>query len=331
MVLALAPAGCSRDPAFLCSEDADCNQSGQCEMDGNCSFLDEDCPSGRRYGKLGDALHASMCVPVRDETTSTSGKSTQPPSPSDAADTSSTGLQLTATGSTGSSTGSSTTALATGSTDASSTDADSSSGGEMMFVDDFERADSATLGNGWWEQSTAFELIAGEVHNLGIPVSFEDHLALRPQDVVPVDSEQTVEFTVTVKDFTSGSPQLHARVQDIVDVPSSRSYICFANEDEVCTARHLGGSFSNSLCESTPVPFTLGQRYRLTMNTSGQDTVSVDCLLDIFDDNEGWVAHAQQSFFDNSDERITEGGQVGFSAHRNPGAFVYDNYTLTAL
>lgn len=48
---------------FECQSDAQC-EGGHCERDGWCSFPDDACPSGRRYGGLaGDGL-AGTCVPV---------------------------------------------------------------------------------------------------------------------------------------------------------------------------------------------------------------------------------------------------------------------------
>lgn len=55
---------CSATESFVCDADVQCVTSsavGRCEPDGLCSFPDEACPSGRRYGKLGGE-HAGECV-----------------------------------------------------------------------------------------------------------------------------------------------------------------------------------------------------------------------------------------------------------------------------
>lgn len=345
-VLGLLLVGCAQDSAFLCREDVDCGEGGQCEPDANCSFEDPECPSGRRYGKFGDAVHQGTCVPVGGETstagpvTTTSstvatGVTTSPSTtnaittgPTGTSDESSSTGTVPVTGGSTESSGSTTFSITSSSSDSGSSDSGSTTAGGVLFADDFERPDSPTLGNGWWEQSTAFELIAGEVHNLGPGIDFESHLALRPDSTVPLDSEQTIEFTITSPDFGSGSPQLHARVQNEGDVPASRSYICFANGDAVCVSRHTGGNLENNTCDPTPIPFSTN-RYRLTMLISGQATVVVDCLLEIFDENVmDFVEHAHQIVPDSADERINATGRVGFSAHNDPGTFVYDNYTL---
>lgn len=58
--------GC-QPATFLCASDADCD-NGTCESSGYCSFKDEVCPSGRRYGEAaGDGL-GNRCVPEAEET-----------------------------------------------------------------------------------------------------------------------------------------------------------------------------------------------------------------------------------------------------------------------
>jgi hypothetical protein len=60
-------AGCRQVPdAFRCEAPTDCvdvdGLAGTCEPDGACSFPDEACPSGRRYGEHGEAELAGGCV-----------------------------------------------------------------------------------------------------------------------------------------------------------------------------------------------------------------------------------------------------------------------------
>lgn len=57
--------GCDRADAFSCSDDASCGaagQAGQCEPSGFCSFEDQACPSGRRFGTLAGDGMADECV-----------------------------------------------------------------------------------------------------------------------------------------------------------------------------------------------------------------------------------------------------------------------------
>ena len=62
-------AGCGADP-FVCSSNGQCLEGGAqgiCQPSGVCSFDDDDCESGQRFGEHAGAL-ANMCVPVGDGT-----------------------------------------------------------------------------------------------------------------------------------------------------------------------------------------------------------------------------------------------------------------------
>ena len=112
-------AACGAAPAFVCTDSTAC-EGGACEPTGYCSFPDDDCDSGRRYGQLaGDGL-AGMCTepeattaaeddgPVSTGEPSGSGESSSSDGPSlgttgssDGADTSTTDPPSTDSGSTG--------------------------------------------------------------------------------------------------------------------------------------------------------------------------------------------------------------------------------------
>ncbi len=65
-------AACSNADSFVCSADGQCG-NGTCEASGYCSFPDDECPSGQRYGGLAGSL-SGLCV---DE-----GTATEPGNPS---------------------------------------------------------------------------------------------------------------------------------------------------------------------------------------------------------------------------------------------------------
>ena len=72
--LALALAGCQGKDEFRCRSDDECTSggaAGRCEMTGYCSFPDEACASGHRYGDLADEGFAGLCVPPGDTAGST--------------------------------------------------------------------------------------------------------------------------------------------------------------------------------------------------------------------------------------------------------------------
>ncbi len=57
--------GCRSTDSFGCGEDGQCESAGitgTCEVNGYCSFLDDTCASGRRYGDLAGGGLAGVCV-----------------------------------------------------------------------------------------------------------------------------------------------------------------------------------------------------------------------------------------------------------------------------
>ena len=70
--------GCPGTSYFACEEDSECSSlaGGQCEASGACSFPDEDCPSGRRYGNEGPPHLAGECVDPADAQGTTTATTT---------------------------------------------------------------------------------------------------------------------------------------------------------------------------------------------------------------------------------------------------------------
>ncbi len=64
--------GCGSDSLlFQCAEDSQCVQDGVdgfCEATGACSFPDDTCASGRRYGPLSSGGLADRCVQADEDT-----------------------------------------------------------------------------------------------------------------------------------------------------------------------------------------------------------------------------------------------------------------------
>jgi hypothetical protein len=53
-------------PVFSCDDTAQCGASGVCEPNGLCSFVDEDCASGRRFGEHQGELSNTCVVEIPD-------------------------------------------------------------------------------------------------------------------------------------------------------------------------------------------------------------------------------------------------------------------------
>lgn len=75
-------AGCLGGDAFLCESDDVCQQagvSGLCQPSGYCSFPDDACPSGQRYGDHAGGSLAGICVDASNEGTGSSSDGTPTP------------------------------------------------------------------------------------------------------------------------------------------------------------------------------------------------------------------------------------------------------------
>ena len=75
-VAAAIAGACSSGSPFVCAGDEDCKSggmNGRCEASHYCSFPDEACPTGRRYGALAPTDYANMCVPEDDIAEGSSG------------------------------------------------------------------------------------------------------------------------------------------------------------------------------------------------------------------------------------------------------------------
>ncbi len=64
--LALLAAGCGSENTFACTEDSSCS-NGWCEPNGYCSFPDDDCGTGRRYGDFSGPF-SGQCVSSEGDT-----------------------------------------------------------------------------------------------------------------------------------------------------------------------------------------------------------------------------------------------------------------------
>ena len=60
--------GCTDSGSFACQDNEDCGD-GICEVTGYCSFTDDSCASGRRYGDLAEQGLAGQCVALDEGST----------------------------------------------------------------------------------------------------------------------------------------------------------------------------------------------------------------------------------------------------------------------
>ncbi|MBV1861118.1 MAG: LamG domain-containing protein [Nannocystaceae bacterium] len=170
---------CACSPSvFNCEDDSGCagaQVGGICESSGFCSFPDETCPSGRRYGEFSGRDLGEVCVDIPTQTST--GATSQPGPTASTGLTTSLGTSTTASGGT------------TGSTDPGDPDATGSSTPSTQG--------SSTAGvcrEGWWDcawtvrQSVTLHGITLDVPVNALPFSASvDPTLLEDESLVFVD------------------------------------------------------------------------------------------------------------------------------------------------
>lgn len=142
---AVAAHACSQ--SFECASDDHCEREGEpgfCESIGHCSFSDDNCASGRRFGELAGTL-SNMCVPPSEGEagSGTDSNASEPTTEATASGATSSTDPTVPTSTTGEATSGSTSASETPQTDVSSSDESGEPplpSCDMMFFDDFEGA-----------------------------------------------------------------------------------------------------------------------------------------------------------------------------------------------
>jgi len=319
------------------------SRRGTCELAGYCSFPDDDCTSGRRYGDLAGSLSAKCVVdevdvargsetgragttmatddsPDSGEASRGSGMSTGSthgdPSESSDEDVGSTSTSGTLTG----------TSEATGMVPTT---------GEVAcetFVDGFDRTNDLALGNGWLENlATAFQIDGGRVTVEQSPTaSYEQSLVHRAFLEGGANIIVSVEFRVAELG-SSGFPQVHARIQENATDPALlNSYILFVEEattQDLVVARRDAGTFDLVNRNSSPIPggVTVDLDHRLTLHVAGTNPVIADGTLERRTGS-SWETVLEVQFVDSSADRVVDPGSVGLSGHDAGLQLSFDNF-----
>ncbi len=196
------------------------------------------------------------------------------------------------------------------------------------FADDFERRDSAGLGNGWSQKDGTFALSGGEVVVTTMAAVYQNAMTWQP-GVVGVDAEASVELVPG--SATPGWPNVMVRVQlDSVmtaDVLDGYMFFRHHQNDNFEIARQHGSSFTT--LATGFFGLTAGARYRMTFRATG--TVPVVLTAHLHEDvNGSWVERLMLTSSDNDSSAITTEGSVGVTTH-NDADFAFDNFTACLL
>lgn len=185
-----------------------------------------------------------------------------------------------------------------------------------FFTDDFARADSTAVGNGWSEKNDeAFVISASSAMKLRSELNYRDNLVYRTERDV-LDAYVSAVFDVAVA--PPGSPQVHARIQrDTVAIATTLdSYLVYVEDGsltQATIARQRGAVYSVRLARFTFEPLQAGVTYRLRLRVAGVDPVMVEAALDRVEEGGTFRTIGHATTTDATPDRLTTAGLVGFS------------------
>lgn len=181
------------------------------------------------------------------------------------------------------------------------------------FIDNFNRPDSATVGNGWIEETAGEFSISGNTllaESLNSP-GFGDKELLRPAGENFADGMIKNRF----KHVTSiaGVPQLHGRVV------GATMYLCFLTSTQIHLARYNGSTITYLQTSiTTPTRWT-NRQYELQLECVGSN---ISCrLIDLQDGVLQVEMKAQDSTY-------SAAGQWGISAGGGATQIAYDDVAI---
>lgn len=217
--------------------------------------------------------------------------------------------------------------------DAAVADADVDADAGNGFFDDFDRPDSAVIGNGWIEKNTAaFSIVQGRVVKAATGVlSYRDNIVYRPPSEDVRDVEASIEiFTANPPEY----PQIFVRAQrNTIEIADTYDgYIVYVENDPTVAilGRQRGSVFVVTLAELTiDPPLVPGARQRIRLAARGTSPVKVDAWIERFEGGT-WLVSAEAHVDDTSSDRVQGAGAVGFSANEDPQP-IYDNFAWREL
>jgi hypothetical protein len=201
------------------------------------------------------------------------------------------------------------------------------------FTDEFTRADSDTLGNGWIEKtSSAFFLLSGEAAKQSVFTSYRDNVVYRPASENVLNVEAAVQLRLT--SAAPGYPQLFTRVQTatVGGADTLDAYMLYipANTTQAILGRQRGASFVTALGSiDLAAPLNTTNTYRMRLSATGTTTVQLQAYIERLNGS-SWEIIGQTSATDSSAQRISTAGSVGFGGYIE-NAYTYDRFTRTNL
>lgn len=181
----------------------------------------------------------------------------------------------------------------------------------MSFVDKFNRADSADVGNGWTEENAgAFSISGNQLRAAG---NVYDDMVIAPSVSDISDGFLSIDFTLT---NTALMPQLWGRI----DKPGGRGVFCWHHSGRFRISEQTGlGQSHSERATNQAVSLTAGNRYRMEMTITG--LAATARLIDL-DDSETEIANISTA--DGITRSTT--GPSGTSIYGNSNPCNYDRF-----
>lgn len=201
------------------------------------------------------------------------------------------------------------------------------------LTDNFARADSAAIGNGWIEKTpAAFSIQGGAVAKVAAGNGYLDNLVYRPSSEDVLDVEASVEMRLL--SGSPGYPNVHVRIQSsTIAVPSwLNSYILYIDGSTAgaVLGRQTGSGFVTTLADVPIAPaMNTTDTYRLRLRATGTSPVQLSAFVERLSGT-AWQVIGQATVNDSAPDRIMTAGSVGFSGYLET-AYRFDNFVRTNL
>jgi hypothetical protein len=210
-----------------------------------------------------------------------------------------------------------------------------------LFFDDFDRADSTTIGNGWIAKRPAFDIAGQTLLRHATGPNYSDNVLYRPV----AEARADVWVSAIVRFYKLGSnndyPQILARIDPttVATAGTLDAYLLFPANGGTTTmviTRQRGpesGMGGTSLGNfQLNMPFDVDHVFRFNLIVSGATPVTILGSVEIFDNgSQSWISDGSAAFTDTDPQlRLTSPGVMGVSgsSQDQSGDFSYDDFTV---
>lgn len=199
--------------------------------------------------------------------------------------------------------------------------------GQTLIFDDFNRVNSAAIGNGWIEKTAAaFSLTTREAVKQAVNTSDPDNIVYRPASENLLDVEALVEFRLLTTSV--GYPELFARVQTGTVATKGRldAYMLYVDDrsGRAVLARHRGMTATTLATLQLSRSLDTTSRYRMRLTARGSSSVVLTAFVERCN-GDVWEVIGSANYTDTSSSRLSTAGSVGFGGFTE-ASYVFDNF-----